>query len=149
MTTKFKTTATAAAAKAATKPPSNEASSDSMHTLLNSTAMPSPTRQLIASIGQLVSFSASIYWGLQVTGWLMAAAITFTGSGFIGFVIGVVAAVLSFRAAWRAGTFVADLILNFDSGNAHDYGHELRVAAARRISVVRGWFKRSEDHIAV
>jgi hypothetical protein len=120
-----------------------------IHAIMGEAApMPSATHQLIATIGQLVAFSASIYWGVQLTGLLMTAAIVFTGSAFLAFVIGVTTAILAFKAAWSLGTNVSRFILDFDVNDATNVGHDLRIAAAKKVSLVKGWFKR-EDRIEV
>jgi hypothetical protein len=111
---------------------------------LASNAVPSHTRQLVASVAQLLGFSVSIYWGVQLSGALMTAAVLYTGSAFIAFVLGMIAVVLSFKAAWNTGTFIARFVLDYDSDTLAEAGRELRIASARRVSIVKRWFTRDE-----
>ncbi len=113
-----------------------------------SSGVPSSQRQIVAGIGQLLMFSTSIYWGIQAVGVLMTAAIVFTGSSFLAFVVGVMGAFLAIKSAWDIGTGTARFILSYDTDTVADVGRDLRVAAARKVSLVKGWFKR-EDRIEV
>lgn len=107
--------------------------------------VPSSIRLMVAAVGRLLSFSASIYWGLELTGALMTAALIFTGSGFLAFCIGLTSLVLAFRAAWQVGTAVGEFIINFEPSTPANIGRELRVSAARKINLVKGWFTRKSD----
>lgn len=106
--------------------------------------VPSGTRLVVAAVSRLLTFSVSIYWGLEATGLIMTAAIALTGSSFIAFVIGLTALLLAFSAAWQAGSAVGDFLINFDQANAARIGRDLRVAAAKKVNLVRGWFKKPD-----
>lgn len=110
--------------------------------------VPSVTRQLCTSIAQAFVATCNLYWGIQVSGWLMTAALVYTGSAFLSFCIGVLAMFLSLKVAWDAGVFVADMVFNYDVDALASAGHELRVASARRVSLVKKWFTRSDEPIA-
>jgi len=107
-----------------------------------------PVRQIVAAVAQLATFSASIYWGCQAAGFLMTAAIVYTGSGFLAFVIGFMAMFLAIKASWSACCEVARGVIEFNVDDASNIGRDLRVAAAKKVSLVKGWFKR-EDRIEV
>jgi len=119
---------------------------------LASQNVPSGVRLVVAAVSRLLAFSVSIYWGLEASAILMTAAIALTGSGFIAFVIGLTALLLAFSAAWQAGSAVGNFILTFNFNDARDTGRDLRIAAAKRVNLVKGWFKRDDavaDPIAV
>jgi hypothetical protein len=105
---------------------------------------PSRARQLVASIGQLVSFATTFYWGLQAVGWLSAAALMFTGSAFITFCTVFIGALLAFRASWHAGTAAFAFVVEFDGDTINSVGRDLRIAAAKKTSLVKSWFQRSD-----
>lgn len=107
-------------------------------------SVPSHTRQLVASVSQLIVFSASFYWGVYATGWLMFVAATATTSAFLTFVVGLVTTLLALKASWDASTAAAEFISNFKLENAADIGRDLRIAAAKRVNLVKGWFKRDD-----
>lgn len=103
--------------------------------------VPSHKRMLVASVTQLLVFGTSFYWGIQATGWLMAASMIFTGSAFIAFLVALVGAVLTFKAAWNAGFSAATLITEFDFNDLANTGRAIKESATKRVSLVRDWFK--------
>jgi hypothetical protein len=111
---------------------------------MESQHVPSGVRLVVAAVSRLLTFSVSIYWGLEATGLIMTAAIALTGSSFIAFVIGLTALLLAFSAAWQAGSAVGDFLINFDQANAARIGRDLRVAAAKKVNLVRSWFKKPD-----
>jgi hypothetical protein len=163
-TSKFTKTATARAAAPTAKPTATKAPritrkvvdntdaqtayaervSAAQQEYMESQHVPSGTRLVVAAVSRLLTFSVSIYWGLEATGLIMTAAIALTGSSFIAFVVGLTAALLAFSAAWQAGSAVGQFLINFDQANAARIGHDLRIAAAKRVNLVRGWFKKPD-----
>ena len=111
---------------------------------LSSQHVPSGVRLVVGAVSRLLTFSVSIYWGLEATGLIMTAAIALTGSSFIAFVVGLTALLLAFSAAWQAGSVIGDFIIDFDWKRTAAVGRDLRVAAAKRVSLVKGWFKRTD-----
>lgn len=109
--------------------------------------VPSSARLMVAAITRLLSFSASIYWGIQGIGLLVTAAVVYTGSAFIAFCIGLTTALLAFRAAWSVGTAVGEFVINFNPDTPAQIGRDLRVSAARKVNLVKGWFTRKDDDV--
>jgi len=118
---------------------------------LASQNVPSGTRLVVAAVSRLLAFSVSIYWGMEAAAILMVAAIALTGSGFIAFVVTLTAMLLAFSAAWQAASAVGKFIVDFDPEQARAAGRDLRVAAAKRVSAFKAFFKKSDiaDPIAV
>ena len=115
---------------------------------LHTFGTPSHTRMIVASVTQLAVFSLSIYWGMQAVGWVMAAAMLFTGSGFIAFVIALLGAFLTIRAAWRTGFGAAMVVTNFSFANVTAIGADIKAAAKSKVTVVTSWFKHNDEGVA-
>lgn len=111
---------------------------------LASVDAPTHTRMLVASVTQLLTFSVSMYWSVQLTGWVMTAALLFTGSSFVAVLIAILGLVLAFKAAWRAGFTAAEVVSNASFKTAGNVGASIKDAAARKVSMVRGWFVRDD-----
>jgi hypothetical protein len=129
-----------------------EATAKARDEYLGASNMPSQTRVLVSKVAQFLSFSTSIYWGVQATGLLVIVATAFTGSAFIGFCIALITSWLAISAAWETGVFIRELVLGFNTNTLADTGRDIRVAAARKVSLVKGWFKRDDvvaDPIAI
>lgn len=141
---KTKQTATARAAKTATKSPQAEPAATYMFDGFELPAAPSSTRLLVSAVAQLVSFGLSFYWGVQALGWLMAASLAATSSAFIGLVLLFLGAYLTFVAAWRTGRIAEDIVLNWRFDSIADIGRDIRIGAAKKMSLVRGWFTPSD-----
>lgn len=115
---------------------------------LHTFGTPSHVRMIVASVTQLAVFTLSVYWGMQAVGWVMAAAMLFTGSGFIAFVIALLGAFLTIRAAWRTGFGAAMIVTNFSFENVASIGSDIKAAAKSKVTVVTGWFKRNDEGVA-
>lgn len=103
-------------------------------------SVPSNTRLLISAVGQLIGFGLSFYWGVQAVGWLMAATLAATSSTVIAVCLMFVGAALAFHAAWRTGRVVEEVVLNWRFESVADIGRDIRIGAAKKLSLVRGWF---------
>lgn len=97
-------------------------------------------RVLIASVAWLLTYATSFYWGYNVALWLTAATYLLTTSMFLAYLVAFVMAVAAFIGAFTAAGTVGKFILTFDTAKAVDTGRDLRIAAARKVSLVRGWF---------
>jgi hypothetical protein len=152
---------TAAAAKAkatkingavheATKPVNAKPSVDeamkrhaaSREELFDAVQIPSGTRLLVSAVAGLISYASTLWFAAPLIELAVVGALALTGIPFIGFlvyVLGLFAAVMaSIYAGWKTMTFV----MSFDIDEARETGRALRDAAKRRVSLVRGWFKR-------
>ncbi len=97
-------------------------------------------RVLIASVAWLLTYATSFYWGYNVALWLTAATYLLTTSVFLAYLVAFVMAVAAFISALIAAGHVGKFILTFDTAKAVDTGRDLRIAAARKVSLVRSWF---------
>jgi len=104
--------------------------------------VPTATRVVVASVSHLLALSVTLYWGIEAATAVMAAAMILTSSVFITWVVGFIGLVLALYAALQAGSAIGDIVLKFDTKRAAAVGHDLRVAAAKRISLVKGWFTK-------
>lgn len=114
--------------------------------------VPTERRRAVATVSALLLGASSYYWGIQVTGWLMAGALTFTGSAFIAFMIAVIGTVAAFASAWSLGARTYKFVCDFDVEAAQATGQAIKDAARSKVSLVRGWFARNDqaaDVIAV
>ena len=112
--------------------------------LLASYNVPSKMRIAVAAITRLLAFSVSMYWGLEAASLLMVAAVSLTASAFITWVVAFMAMVLAFYAAWQTAAAIGQFVLDFKVENIRDTGRDLRIAAAKRVSLVKGWFRKPE-----
>jgi hypothetical protein len=107
-------------------------------------AIPSKARLLIATVAGLFAYAGSIYWSATAVGYLSIAAMLFTGSSFLGFVIAVMgwffAIIGSLRIGWAVGKFV----LTFEMDDITQLGASIKASAKSKTSLVRGWFTRGE-----
>lgn len=116
---------------------------DARDEFMASQNVPTATRTIVATIAHLLSLSVTLYWGIEATTALMAAAFLLTSSVFVTWVIGFMGLVLAFYAALQTGNAIGQFVLNFDYDRTAAIGRDLRVAAAKRISLVKGWFTRA------
>ena len=96
--------------------------------------LPSWKKQVIALVGNAVTAGAVYYGGVSLTGMLVGAAVTFTSSAFIAFMIAFIGVFMSIIAALAAGFLVQNLIL--EGGFAKKVSD--RVDGA--VSGARSWF---------
>lgn len=106
-------------------------------------------RTLIASVAWLFTYATSFYWGYNVALWLAAATYLLTTSVFLAYIVAFLASVVALIGAFTAAGTVGKFILTFDTAKAVDTGRDLRVAAARKVSLVRSWFTPASTETSV
>lgn len=106
-------------------------------------------RVLIASVAWLLTYATSFYWGYNVALWLAAATYLLTTSVFLAYIVAFLASVVALIGAFTAAGTVGKFILTFDTAKAVDTGRDLRIAAARKVSLVRGWFTPASTEATV
>ena len=107
--------------------------------------VPSGRRVLVATFAWFISFASSYYWGIQAIAWMIAVAATATTSQFLLFLVAFIGGVIAIFTAFTLAGSAFNAVLSFDVHSALAVGHDVRDAAKRRVSLVRGWFKRSDD----
>lgn len=115
--------------------------------LLSTAGVPSSTRLLCSAVAQFFTFAGVYYAGVQIVGVLTTAAIMFTGSSFIAFCVALLGCILLFKAAWHAGIAASNFILSFEFDDVASLGASVKDAAVHRVSLVRGWFKKTNTEV--
>jgi hypothetical protein len=112
--------------------------------VLRACNVPTGTRFLVATATGLLTYASSMYFGMPLVGLLTMGAITLTGLPFIGLVVWVLGAFTMVLSSLVAGYKTFSYVLSIDFGHVADVGRGVRAHAKRRVSQVRGWFKRSD-----
>jgi len=99
----------------------------------SSTGMCSRRQVVIANVLSFITACAAGYVGAWFATIVASAVLIATGSGFLGFMVWVLAAILTFYATFALGNAVFNAATAYRSGMAT---HVASAAAAR----VRGWF---------
>lgn len=104
---------------------------------------PSSTRVLCATVtafftGYTVSYSLA-----TVAMLLSDIAFFYTASGFLSLLVALVGLFITVVVAIRAGVAAGKFVLGFSFSEAKESACVVRDAAKHKVSVVRGWFKRS------
>jgi Zn-dependent protease with chaperone function len=126
----------------------DEAVREFAETLDATIPLPSGTRLLISTIAGVVGYGTTIYMVTPVVVWLAGAAMALTGWMFLSYVIGLVAWAIGVFFSLYVGMKAFSTTFDVDFDRVASTGRTLREAAKRRVSLVRGWFKRS-DYIVV
>jgi hypothetical protein len=145
-----KSTDAAGSSTSSTKPrtkrvppqPEVHAAHTTSDTLFN---LPTSRRVLVATLAGLLTYATSIYWSMAIVEWVAVGAVVMTGSGFLGFLVTVLAWFMAFVASLRLGYRVAKFVLAYEPSAYSEVAASIKDAAQRRVSLVRGWFKRSDD----
>lgn len=110
----------------------------------NGFKLPSSARVFAATIGGLVAYGGSFYWGMAAVEIVCTAVVGITGIGFISFIVWFLGAVLAMLAALRIGYKVAVVVLGYRAGDFTNACQNTKLAAQSKVSTVRGWFTRDD-----
>lgn len=102
--------------------------------------LPSKTRLFITAIAGVISYAATLYWGVVAAEWFAAAALAFTGSGFIAFVLIFLGYLFAIVAALRVGYSVAKFVIGFNASELTQTVAAAKAAMNRPTSTIKGWF---------
>lgn len=107
-------------------------------------AIPTSRRVMVATITGLLVYAGSAYWTMSIVEVASFAALTFTGSAFLSFMVWVVGVIVAVLASIRIGYRVAKAILDYEPGTFAAVGSSIKDSASRKVSLVRGWFVRGD-----
>ena len=99
-------------------------------------------RLILATVGWLLTYAASFYWGMYALDIAIAALITLTGAGFIAFLISFIGIVAVMISAWLTASAVFRYITEFSIGDLRSAAIEIKDAGARRSALIFNWFSR-------
>lgn len=106
--------------------------------------VPTDTRVLISMVvGFVTSFTTS-YYGCSVAVWLANAALVYSGSAFLSLLVLVLGCIVAMVGAFRIGMAAGKFVLGFDMADVKSTAEAVTDAARSKVSVISGWFKRSE-----
>lgn len=106
--------------------------------------IPSASRVFASTALGLGTYGASFYGTMGLVNLATTAAMTLTGVGFISFMVWFLGAVIAIVSSLRLGYFVASKVLGYQPGDLAGVGESISLAAASKVSLVRGWFTRSD-----
>lgn len=104
-------------------------------------ALPSKKRMLCATIAYFATYVVGVHYAMALVEIVTLAAFMLTSSTFLALLLWAIGAVLVVWGAAVAGWAAAKFVLDFDAQRVADIGRDLREASARKVSLVRGWFK--------
>lgn len=107
--------------------------------------LPSGTRQLIAFVASFLTYAGLIYWGIQFMNVAMIAAAVMSGSAFMAFIVGLLAAIVIVHGAIHSSWAVYKFVLDFSFSNVASVGSDIKLAAKSKVTIVTGWFKRNDS----
>jgi len=108
---------------------------------LEASNVPTGRRLLVATLSGLIASASSVYFAMPMIELATFAAVAFSGSAFLGFLIWFVGAVLAIWASVIGGAQVFSWVTSFNTEAALSAARDVKAASLRRVSLVRDWFK--------
>lgn len=106
--------------------------------------LPSSRRVMVATITGLITYAGSAYWTMSCVELVSFAALTFSGSAFLSFMVWVLGLCIAIFASARLGYTVFKAIMDYEPGSFAAVGSSIKNSASRKVSLVRGWFVRGD-----
>lgn len=112
--------------------------------LMDAFNLPTGRRLIVASVVSLLSYGATFYWTLQAIEIVSVIAVAYTSSMFLGFMISLLGFVLAFYAGMKISYFVFKRVVAIDMSKLTATGKSIKDASTRRVSLVKGWFTKTD-----
>ncbi len=106
--------------------------------------LPSGTRFLMSACAGILAYASTLWFGMPLVEWAIVGAVSLTGSAFLGWLVYVFGLVVLIASSVIAGVRAYHYIATFSIDDAAATGRNIRDAAKRKVSLVKGWFKRSD-----
>lgn len=104
--------------------------------------LPSGTRFIMSACAGILAYASTLWFGMPLLEWAIVGAVSLTGSAFLGWLVYVFGLVVLIASSVIAGVRAYHYIATFSVEDAAATGRNIRDAAKRRVSLVKGWFKR-------